>query len=295
MQNATGSSGVVFLEFNLDKTRLVGAAFGNGTVDIWDVSAPDGTLALIKTIVSDDALGPNENRQDRPHPHQCLLDSSGRFFACNDLGTDTILLIDSQDDAFEITNRVRVDPPGCGPRHGAFFPVGATQATHYVLVCEILNLVTVFELTYTGDTIQFLQVQTISSFGQDFPPVNLSTSTAGELIISRDNKDVYVSNRNTGNETDSIAHFAMNVDQESGSLTLGFSDSISSGGLVPRMFDLSDDNSVLFSTNQDGQFGVLAFARNPQTGRLEAPSATASQDIFGVSGFGPQFVTEISV
>ena len=47
VQNAAGSSGVVSLEFNQDKTVLVGAAFGQGQVDVWDVSAPDGTLKVI--------------------------------------------------------------------------------------------------------------------------------------------------------------------------------------------------------------------------------------------------------
>ncbi|KAG5786426.1 hypothetical protein H9Q69_014422, partial [Fusarium xylarioides] len=31
-----GSVGVVHLEFNSDKTRLVGAAYGNGTIDVWN-------------------------------------------------------------------------------------------------------------------------------------------------------------------------------------------------------------------------------------------------------------------
>lgn len=46
VQDAAGSSGVVSLEFNQDKTVLVGAAFGQGQVDVWDVSAPDGTLKV---------------------------------------------------------------------------------------------------------------------------------------------------------------------------------------------------------------------------------------------------------
>lgn len=46
VQNAVGSSGVVYLEFNQDKTIMVGAAFGQGQVDVWDVSAPDGTMKV---------------------------------------------------------------------------------------------------------------------------------------------------------------------------------------------------------------------------------------------------------
>lgn len=29
------SSGVVHLAFNSDKTRLIGSAYGNGTIDVW--------------------------------------------------------------------------------------------------------------------------------------------------------------------------------------------------------------------------------------------------------------------
>lgn len=45
-QTAEGSSGVVYLEFNQDKSVLVGAAFGQGQIDVWDVSAADGTLKV---------------------------------------------------------------------------------------------------------------------------------------------------------------------------------------------------------------------------------------------------------
>jgi 6-phosphogluconolactonase (cycloisomerase 2 family) len=135
---------------------------GEGRVDIWDIA--DGSLSLIKQIVSDDVLGPNAARQEAAHPHQSLLDNSGRFFVVNDLGTDTILVIDSQNDDFEVVNRVRVTPDGCGPRHGAFFPTNTEFATHYFLLCELLNLVEVFQLTYTGNSIQFFPVQTLSTF-----------------------------------------------------------------------------------------------------------------------------------
>ncbi|CAI4218996.1 unnamed protein product [Parascedosporium putredinis] len=64
VQNAAGSAGVVHLEFNLDKTRMVGSSFGTGVIDIWDIT--DGTLRLFKQIVSNDPLGPNANRQEAP-------------------------------------------------------------------------------------------------------------------------------------------------------------------------------------------------------------------------------------
>lgn len=66
VQNATGSSGVVFLEFNKDKTVMAGAAFGNGSIDFWDVSAADGTMTLIKQVAVGGTPGPVVGRQDTP-------------------------------------------------------------------------------------------------------------------------------------------------------------------------------------------------------------------------------------
>lgn len=69
VQNATGSSGVVFLEFNQDKTIMAGAAFSQGAVDFWDVSAADGTMTLIKSVDVGGAPGPVVGRQDSPREY----------------------------------------------------------------------------------------------------------------------------------------------------------------------------------------------------------------------------------
>ncbi|KAK7702099.1 hypothetical protein SLS64_009960 [Diaporthe eres] len=290
VQNAAGSSGVVSLEFNQDKTVLVGAAFGQGQVDVWDVSAPDGTLKLLKQIPVGGTPGPVTGRQDSPHPHQALLDPSGRFFVVNDLGTDSILVLDSQND-FNISNRVTVEA-GNGPRHGSFISSGADKATHYFLACEITSVIKAFELTYTGDNLEFKEVQSLSSFGADFPPANATAAAAGELVTTSCGKHLYVSNRLTGNTTDSISHFS--IDSSNAAAPLAFVDQVSSGGLIPRMFSLAADEGVLFSTNQDGESGLLALTRDAKTGSLtEAPIASLTVDKFGGPSFGPQFVMEV--
>lgn len=224
-----------------------------------------------------------------PDPHQALLDPSGRFFVVNDLGTDSILVLDSQN-VFNISNRVTVEA-GSGPRHGAFISSDA-KATHYFLACEITSVIKAFELTYTGDNLEFKEVQSLSSFGADFPPANATAAAAGELVTSSCGKHLYVSNRLTGNTTDSISHFS--IDTSNAAEPLAFVDQISSGGLIPRMFSLSADESVLFSTNQDGDNGLLALARDTSTGSLtEAPVASLTVDRFGGPSFGPQFVMEL--
>jgi len=280
---------------------MVGAAFGQGQIDVWDVSAADGTMTLMKQIVSDDPLGPNAARQEAPHPHQALLENSGRFFVVNDLGTDTILIIDSLNDAFEVVNRVRVPAAGCGPRHGAFFPrSGADFPTTYLVVCEMLSMIQVFSLEFTDGNLTMTATQNISTFGPDSPPVNLTSATAGEIAVSEDNAHVYVSNRNTGNETDSISVFAVTGGaSSSGAITISFRESISSGGKVPRMFSLSADadETKLYTANQAGDLGLVAIERSDDGSLALDTSTTASLavNVFGADGFGPQFVKQIEI
>lgn len=291
VQNATGSSGVVFLEFTKDKSIMVGAAFGEGQIDVWDLDEKDGTMTLQKQVAVGGDPGPVVGRQDSPHPHEILLDPTGDFFVVPDLGTDTVLVMDSVN--FEIVNRITIDPPGAGPRHGSFFPLGnETKATHFFLACEIASLVKVFALDYSGDSLNFTEIQSRSTFGADFPPANATSASAGELVIDADNKNLYVSNRLTGNATDSISHFSIDIKDDKS--PLGFVDQISSGGLVPRMFSLSNDNDILFSTNQDGENGLLAFTKDSKTGSLtEKPVASVTRDTFGAPSFGPQFAMEV--
>lgn len=282
---------MVFLELTKDKSIMLGAGFGGGSVDVWDLDKDDGTMTLKKQIAVGGTPGPVVGRQDSPHPHEVLLDPTGAFFVVNDLATDSLLVIDST--KFDIQDRIPISPSGAGPRHGSFFPLGSNEkATHYFLACEIASLVKVFELDYTNSSLKFTEVQSLSTFGADFPPANATAASAGELVIDAANKNLYVSNRLTGNATDSISHFAIDVTNKDSPLT--FVDQISSGGLVPRMFSLSNDDDLLFSTNQDGELGLLAFAKDAKTGSLtETPVASLPVSTFGAAGFGPQYVMEI--
>lgn len=291
VQNATGSSGVVYLEFGAGQTRVVGSAYGNGTIDVWDTSAADGSLKFMKQIVPGGELGPNRLRQEASHPHQAILDPTTRFFVANDLGTDTILVIDAEGDAFEITSRIRVDPAGCGPRHGVFYPPKGL-ATHYILVCEMLRLVQVYNVAYTGGKLQMSQSQSLDTFPPDSPPKNMTTASAGEIQVSPDGHDIYVSNRGSGSETDNVSHFAVKV--SGGKLTLEFKDSISSGGILPRMFSLeSGTGRFVFLTNQDGELGLVAFKRNADGSLGPKPVASLPRSLFGMPEYGPQFVQQI--
>lgn len=284
-----GSAGVVHLEFNKDKTRLVGSAYGNGTIDVWNIE--DDELKLIKTMESLGSPGPNKERQLKRYPHQAVLDPSGRFFAINDLGTDSIIVLDSKDDAFKLASVYTVPTPGCGPRHGVFYPSDGKKATHYMLVCEITNQVQVFAVEYVQNTLKFSPLQNISTFGpgQKF---NGSSAAAGEIILSPDNKDVYISNRLTGHATDSIAHFKVE-EKGCGSISISFKHSVSTSGKLPRMMSFNKDASAVLVGNQDGAEALVALKRDEDGMLEEKPVASVKDKVFGAPGSGPKFVLQI--
>ncbi|KAH7307972.1 Lactonase, 7-bladed beta-propeller-domain-containing protein [Stachybotrys elegans] len=293
LAQAQGSSGVVHLEFNPDRTRMVGAAYGNGTIDVWNIEG--GGLSLIKTIVSQPARDTTADEEPVvSHPHQSVLDPTGRYFAVNDLGTDTILVIDSADDAYDVSNLVPVQP-GCGPRHGVFYPAwtaaASLPATHYMVVCELSNEVYVFALTYTEDNLIFTMAQAISTFDPNNPPANATSAAAGEIALSRNSLDLYVSNRLTADPTDGIAHYKI---ADGG--VLSFADEYTSGGQIPRMFSLSTNDKTVFVATQNGTTGVSAFTRRCDGTIAEGPLATIPMNLFGdpVLTPGPKYIQQIA-
>ena len=277
--SVAGSGPMVHLESGgnnkNNNNRLIGAGFGSSTIDVWNTT--NSPPKLLKTIKVTDPVGPVKDRQDKPHPHQVVKDPTGRFFAVNDLGTDKILLLDGKDDAFTIVNKVSVTP-GCGPRHGAFYP--SAKATHYILLCEISNLVKVFALEYKSDKIEFKEVQSESTFGKTAP----KGAAAGELVLSKDNKHVYVSNRLT-EPTDTIAHFTVDKGK------IAFVGLTSTSGKLPRMFSESKDGKYLFVGNQGGDNGLVALKRGDDGKLDEKPVARMPMSEF--KGQGPAFVQQV--
>ncbi|KXH44632.1 hypothetical protein CNYM01_07474 [Colletotrichum nymphaeae SA-01] len=307
---ATGAAGVVSIAFNKDKTRLVGASYTGGTVDVWDIS-DTSALKYMKNITLGGELGPNKERQTKSFAHQAILDPSGRYFAICDLGTDSISIIDSQDDNFEVVSRNSVSRAGCGPRHGAWYPQNGGTPTAFVAACELTNTLEVFSVSTTnGSSLSLTHTSELSTYGAAFPPANATTAAAGEIIISADGKHAYVSNRNSGNATDSISHFKITQQAapggskckpKAGGITLEFVDQISSGGISPRMFSFSKDEKTLFSTNvfttTDGTGeGVLALSRAEDTGTLTAvpiASLPVTNFLSADVTMGPTFIQQI--
>ncbi|KAI1349823.1 putative isomerase YbhE [Xylaria sp. FL0043] len=291
VSSTNGSSGVVFLEFNKDQTRMVGAAYGSAMLDVWDVSTD--APKLLKQIVVDGPLGPNQSAH---HPHQALFDPSGRFVVVPDLGGDQLLILDAKDDKYEISSRVTLFA-GAGPRHGGFITAG--DKTFYAVACELSSVVALYELEYAGDNLGFKYISTQSTYGPGFPPANASSAAAGELVVAANNKDVYISNRLSGNATDSISHFVFDANNTA---SLTWTSQASSHGVLPRGVSLSNEEgqNVMFVANQGGDNGLVALHRCNVTGQLAAePVAAKALSELIAPGLetqvnaGPEFVQQI--
>lgn len=284
-----GSAGVVSLEFTADKKHLVGTSYGAGTVDVWNVAEAD-SLELFKTVTLEGGTIGTKPQQKQHRAHQAVLDPSGRFFAIPDLGGDSVHLLDAK--TFEITSRADLGP-GTGPRHGGFLTAGGAKAgslpTHYAVACEISNEIQLFSVADKDGQVSLAHVQTLSTYGPDAPPANATSAAAGELLVASNQRDVYVSNRLSGDAGgDSIAHFVF-ADGK-----LAFRDQVATGGVSPRMLSLGKDEKTLYCANQfNGPAGLVAFQR-ACSGTL-TKAATQEYSVIGAEpdGFGPAFVMEI--
>ncbi|KAI0468356.1 putative isomerase YbhE [Xylaria cf. heliscus] len=287
--SANGSAGVVFLEFNKDQTRMIGAGYGSSMLDVWDISAT-GAPKLLKSInvtESYPSSGPRGNT-----PHQALFDPTGDWLVVPDLGADRLLIADAKGDSYKIINAISLTA-GSGPRHGGF--IKSSDKTFFVVACELSNQVHLYEFKYGDNGPEFVHLMEQSTYGPDIKPKNATSAAAGALLIASNSRDVYISNRLSGDTEDNIAHFVF--DAKTSNLT--FAESIPTGGTNPRSMGFAANESILFVANVAGPAGVSAISRCASSGRLSAePFATTDlksllpENADPVTG-GPQFIVAI--
>jgi 6-phosphogluconolactonase (cycloisomerase 2 family) len=165
-------------------------------------------------------------------------------------------------------------------------------------------LIQLYLVEYLPDSLKLTHVQSLSTFGDEIPPTNpvvpdpdgAQSAAAGECIVASNQRDIYITNRLTGNPEDSIVRFELLRDSSSEfRASLKFGDSISSFGVSPRMISLSTDEKFIFGTNQANGTGLLAYSRD-SAGRLAAIE-TSKVDIAefrdSPEQFGCEFVQQI--
>ena len=87
--------------------------------------AVDGSLEPVSGTIEQSGSGPNEERQEAPHPHAVTFDPAGRFIATADLGIDKVQIFRLDTAAGELVPVSEASvASGAGPRHVAFAPGG---------------------------------------------------------------------------------------------------------------------------------------------------------------------------
>ena len=239
----------------------VSVNYGAGNLAAYKV-LPDGELS--EAFYVDQHAGPPRSpRQHGPKAHGVEFSRDGRFMYVAELGLDRVYAYRVDPEAGAIAPG---DPPyvethaGAGPRRLQLSPNGKFLYVNH----ETDSEVSVFAVDGTS----LKDVQTVSTLSAGYTDPN----TTAEIIISPDDRFLYVSNRGR----DSIAVFA--IDPASGRLTL--TADTPAGGRTPRNLRLDPSAGFLFSSNE-GDGTITVFKIDKATGLLSQTAAKAQIDTPG--------------
>ncbi|UKZ73864.1 hypothetical protein TrVFT333_001518 [Trichoderma virens FT-333] len=251
----------------------VSGVVGGSAFTTWDVSNP-AKLKLLQTKTYKLTGTPaRPDRQDAPHPHEAVLDPTGKFLLVPDLGMDLIHLYSFDPNTLALKDITPISvKPGSGPRHLAFVVKGSK--TFAYLVTELGNTIIGYNVTYPNGQIKFTEIFNIPSHGQG--PAEPSSYAAAEVVVSPDSNYLIVSSRaenstiipdfdnpSTTIPSDPLINFK--IDATTGQLKL--LQVVPAGGQFPRQFSINKEGNLLAVGLQDD--GRVVFVdRCPQTGLL---------------------------
>lgn len=221
----------------------------------------DGGLDAVSGTVQQEGSGPNEERQEAPHPHAVVFDPSGGFVAGADLGIDQIAAFSLDAATGELVPASEVSAaPGAGPRHLAFHPDGAVLYA----INELDATITAYAFDAATGAIG-AEIQTVSTVPDGF----VGTKSTAEIFVYPSGQFLYGSNRGMEDapsaEANSIVAFS--VDAATGELTLiGWT---TEGIDFPRNFAIDPTGTWLYVCNQQGD-DIVQFLIDPATGALSA-------------------------
>ncbi|MFB6218871.1 MAG: lactonase family protein [Halobacteriaceae archaeon] len=229
---------------------LLVAHYNGGSVATLPIR-DDGGLGGVADFVAHEGSGPNEERQEAPHPHSINPGPENRLAYVPDLGTDEIRVYDLDLDG----GRLRpADPPavelapGAGPRH---FDVHPTGEYAYV-INELADTITAFERDGEG---RLAPTGTVSTLPDGFEG---QTKTA-DIHVHPSGEFLYGSNRGH----DSIAVFDISTPASPERVAIE-----PTRGEWPRNFALGPDGEYLFVENRDTD-DVTTFEVDPDTGGID--------------------------
>jgi 6-phosphogluconolactonase (cycloisomerase 2 family) len=229
-----------------DEKLLAVANYTGGSLSLFEVS-PSHQLKFIQTI-QHFGKSVNPARQERPHVHSTVFSPDGKYLLAADLGTDKIYVYQIDRSLENPLSLFAEYPmtPGDGPRHLVF----SSGGSRILVVQEMAAVLEVFEF----------QDGKMSSIARHSLVSDTFSGKVGaaEVRVFEDGKFAYVSNRGDAN---AILVFE---NGENGYVKI---QEISSGGIMPRNFNLTRDGQFLIVANQASN-NLVVFARNLETGLL---------------------------
>lgn len=236
-----------YLALSPTEDFLAVANYTGGSLSLFRVNT-DSKLDYLQTI-QHQGKSVNKARQEKAHVHSTVFSPDGKYVLAADLGTDKIYVYSfdpTQDKPLTLTTEYPVTP-GDGPRHLVFSPEG----NEILVVQEMTAVLEVFGF----DKGVITPKQRLSLLSDGYT----GGVGAAEVRFSPDGKFSYVSNRGDAN---TISAFAKKPTGEYERIQ-----QLSSGGLMPRNFNLTADGKYLLAAHQASN-DVVIFERNVETGIL---------------------------
>jgi 6-phosphogluconolactonase len=256
---ASGGADPAHLSVDPSGSWLLVANYTGGTIATFPIQS-DGALGEASQVIQHSGSGPNQKRQQGPHPHMIVTDPHGGFVLVPDLGDDRIV-------AYRLdrkTGQLVAQPDGggrlaagAGPRHLVF----AADGGRVYVINELASTLAFF--TYDPANGRLVEAQVVPTLPEDFT----GTNTTAAVAIAPSGRFVYGSNRGH----DSVAAFA--IDPTTGQLTpIGHTPT---GGRKPRDINSDPTGTFLLAANQDSD-SIVVFSIDPQTGQLQ-PTGHSTQ------------------
>ena len=238
--------------------HLLTANYTGGTVAVLPIQA-DGSLGTTPQIISHfGGLGPNAGRQEAPHPHMVLPDSTGKYVLVNDLGLDATIVYSFDSTAGRLTEANRIAAPaGSGPRHLAWHPNGRVVYS----INELSNAINVYQWDGNGN------LTAVQENVSTLPAGFKGNSGAGEVLVDFAGKYLYGSNRGS----DNIVIYS--IDPVNFKLTVvGW---VHTQGRTPRHFNFDPSGNFIQVANQDSA-NIVTFKVDTGSGMLTPAGLYAS-------------------